>query len=77
MQLFDKKNVLEEIIEISKISSGNYVVIIDEIHRMNRHKQDVLLSFLQRGNLILFGTTTENPYFVIICSFINLVAFCM
>lgn len=62
---FDKKNVLEEIIEISKISSGNYVVIIDEIHRMNRDKQDVLLSFLERGNLILFGTTTENPYFAI------------
>ncbi|MGL5640157.1 MAG: AAA family ATPase [Mycoplasmoidaceae bacterium] len=62
---FDKKNVLEEIIEISKISSDNYVVIIDEIHRMNRDKQDILLSFLEKGNLILFGTTTENPYFSI------------
>ncbi|MGL5246015.1 MAG: replication-associated recombination protein A [Mycoplasmoidaceae bacterium] len=62
---FDKKNVLEEIIEISKISSSNYVVIIDEIHRMNRDKQDILLSFLEKGNLILFGTTTENPYFSI------------
>ena len=47
------------------MSSGNDVVIIDETHRMNREKQDVLLSFLARGNLILFGTTSENPYFAI------------
>lgn len=62
---FDKKNVIEEVIEMSKISSTNYVVIIDEIHRMNKDKQDILLSFLEKGKLILFGTTTENPYFVI------------
>ena len=33
--------------------------------RMNRDEQDVLLGLLERGNLTLFGTTTENPYFPI------------
>ncbi|MGL4647132.1 MAG: replication-associated recombination protein A [Mycoplasmoidaceae bacterium] len=61
----DKKNLLDEIIELSNLSSSHYAIIIDEIHRMHKDKQDVLLNSLEKGKLILFGTTTENPYFII------------
>ncbi|MBP1627924.1 MAG: rarA [Holophagaceae bacterium] len=39
------------------------VVFLDEIHRFNRSQQDILLPFLERGDAILVGATTENPAF--------------
>jgi putative ATPase len=39
------------------------VVFLDEIHRFNRGQQDILLPFLERGEAILVGATTENPAF--------------
>ena len=39
------------------------VVFLDEIHRFNRAQQDILLPFLERGEAILIGATTENPAF--------------
>ncbi|MGY6172559.1 replication-associated recombination protein A [Candidatus Mycoplasma pogonae] len=39
------------------------VLIIDEIHRLNRDKQDLLLAALEKQTLIVYATTTENPYF--------------
>lgn len=39
------------------------VVIIDEIHRLDKTKQDFLLPFLEKENFIMIGTTTENPYY--------------
>jgi putative ATPase len=41
------------------------VMFIDEIHRLNKAQQDVLLSFIERGDLILIGATTENPSYEI------------
>ncbi len=37
------------------------VLFVDEIHRLNKSQQDVLLPFLESGDLILIGATTENP----------------
>jgi putative ATPase len=37
------------------------VLFIDEIHRLNRGQQDVLLPFVERGDVVLMGATTENP----------------
>ncbi len=39
------------------------VVFLDEIHRFNRAQQDILLPFLERGEAVLIGATTENPAF--------------
>jgi putative ATPase len=39
------------------------VVFLDEIHRFNRAQQDILLPYLERGEAILVGATTENPAF--------------
>lgn len=41
---------------------GELVLIIDEIHRMNKDKQDLLLSYLENGTIILIGLTSSNPY---------------
>ncbi|MCK9264634.1 MAG: replication-associated recombination protein A, partial [Deltaproteobacteria bacterium] len=41
------------------------VVFIDEVHRFNRVQQDALLPFVERGDIILIGATTENPSFSI------------
>ena len=41
---------------------GDMVLIIDEIHRMNKDKQDLLLPYIENGTIILIGLTTSNPY---------------
>ena len=41
---------------------GDMVLIIDEIHRMNKDKQDILLPYIENGTIILIGLTTSNPY---------------
>lgn len=57
----DSKQTLKDIIDASKLY-GNVLLIIDEIHRMNRDVQDYLLPFVEKGIVILVGLTTENPY---------------
>ena len=37
------------------------LLFIDEIHRLNKSQQDILLPFIEKGQLILIGATTENP----------------
>lgn len=61
----NKKQDLEVILKNKFVKGNRLVIIIDEIHRMNRDKQDILLSYLEEGKIIIFGTTTENPYFTI------------
>ncbi|MCD6482385.1 MAG: replication-associated recombination protein A [Candidatus Izimaplasma sp.] len=56
----DKKAQLREIIQVS-INYGA-LVIIDEIHRMNKDIQDFLLPHVENGNIIMIGLTTNNPY---------------
>ena len=44
---------------------GELVVIMDEIHRLNKDKQDLLLPYIESGLIILIGLTTSNPYYKI------------
>ena len=41
------------------------VLFVDEIHRFNKSQQDVLLPFVEKGELVLIGATTENPSYEI------------
>jgi putative ATPase len=41
---------------------GHLLVIIDEVHRLNKDKQDYLLSYLESGLISMIGATTSNPY---------------
>lgn len=42
--------------------NGTMLLVIDEIHRMNKDKQDILLPHIESGTIILIGLTTSNPY---------------
>lgn len=42
-------------------ATQNTLVFVDEIHRLNRAQQDVLLPFIEKGDFIFIGATTENP----------------
>lgn len=55
------KKEMDMIIEEAKLTNGLFV-IIDEIHRMNKMKQDNLLPYVESGLLIIVGCTTANPY---------------
>ena len=57
----NKKEDFENAIEEAKFY-GDTILIIDEIHRMNKDKQDILLPFIENGTIILIGLTTSNPY---------------
>ncbi len=48
-------------IEEAKMN-GEMILIVDEIHRMNKDKQDILLPYIESGLIILIGLTTSNPY---------------
>ncbi len=55
------KKDLEVVIEEAKMYDG-IVLIMDEIHRLNKDKQDILLPHLESGLITLIGMTTSNPY---------------
>ena len=57
----NNKNDFDSAIEEAKFY-GELVLIIDEIHRMNKDKQDILLPYIENGTIILIGLTTSNPY---------------
>ena len=42
--------------------NNEYIIIMDEIHRLNKDKQDLLLPYLENGLITLIGMTTSNPY---------------
>ena len=58
----DSKKRLQEIAEEAKFSGG-LVLLLDEIHRLDKTKQDFLLPLLESGLVIMIGATTENPFF--------------
>ena len=57
----NNKKDFDTVIEEAKMY-GELVVIMDEIHRLNKDKQDLLLPYLENGLIILIGMTTSNPY---------------
>ena len=57
----NNKKDLQIVAEEAKMS-GSVVLLLDEIHRLDKPKQDFLLPHLESGRIILIGATTENPY---------------
>ena len=57
---------IKELMDISKYNKSQgkkTIVFVDEIHRFNKAQQDAFLPFVENGNIILIGATTENPSF--------------
>lgn len=55
-----KKDV-EAVVEETRLT-GKVILFLDEIHRFNKAQQDYLLPHVERGDIILIGATTENPF---------------
>jgi putative ATPase len=60
------KEDIRKIIKERVIFDQPKVLFLDEIHRFNKAQQDFLLPFVESGELVLIGATTENPSFEVI-----------
>jgi putative ATPase len=60
------KEDIRKIIKERSILDQPKVLFLDEIHRFNKAQQDFLLPFVESGELVLIGATTENPSFEVI-----------
>ena len=59
----NKKDLEDAIRECSMFDEA--IIIMDEVHRMNKDKQDILLPYIENGTIYLLGMTTQNPYMAI------------
>lgn len=57
----DKKKDMEIVVEEAKMT-GHVVLLLDEVHRLDKAKQDFLLPHLESNLITLIGCTTSNPY---------------
>ncbi len=60
------KNDIRKIVDAPNESGRARVLFLDEIHRFNKAQQDFLLPYVESGELVLIGATTENPSFEVI-----------
>lgn len=60
----NNKQDFDIVIEEAKMN-GEMILIMDEIHRLNKDKQDLLLPYVESGLITLIGLTTSNPYYSI------------
>jgi putative ATPase len=59
----DLRKVIDESRKLRGLTDQRTVLFIDEIHRFNKAQQDVVLPYVENGDVILLGATTENPSF--------------
>ncbi len=68
-EFFEFSAVNTKITDVQRVISESKafpIVFLDEIHRFNKAQQDKLLPYVEKGNIILIGATTENPSFEVI-----------
>jgi putative ATPase len=59
----DLRKIIDESRKLRGLTGQRTVLFIDEIHRFNKAQQDVVLPYVENGDVILLGATTENPSF--------------
>jgi len=59
----DLRRVIDDARRLRAATGARTVLFIDEIHRFNKAQQDVVLPYVEEGEVILIGATTENPSF--------------
>ena len=60
----NNKKDMEIVVAEAKMS-GKVILLLDEVHRLDKGRQDFLLPYLENGMIILIGATTSNPYHAI------------
>jgi len=58
----DTKKELQAFAKELKEDNDQLIILLDEIHRLDKPKQDYLLPFMESGQFVIIGATTENPY---------------
>lgn len=58
----DDKKKLQNFVSIVEQQNEPIIIFLDEIHRLDKTKQDYLLRYVETGQFIIIGATTENPY---------------
>ncbi len=53
------------ILKITSKSTGSTILLLDEVHRLNKLQQEFLLPYLETGELYLIGITSENPFYTL------------
>ncbi len=59
----DLKEICEDAQNRRRMYQKGTILFVDEIHRLNKAQQDVFLPYLESGDIVLIGATTENPSF--------------
>lgn len=67
----DLRRALQRATERGAATGGATLLFVDEIHRLNKAQQDVLLPALEDGSVHFIGATTHNPYFVLSSALIS------
>ena len=57
------KEVMGDAVKLRTATGRRTILFVDEIHRFNRAQQDAFLPYVERGDIVLVGATTENPSF--------------
>ena len=65
------KEVLTKAADYRKLTGRRTYVFIDEIHRFNKAQQDAFLPYVESGDIVLIGATTENPSFEVISALLS------
>src|SRR5207247_2738969 len=65
------RKLIEEARKIRGLTNQRTVLFIDEIHRFNKAQQDVVLPYVENGDVTLLGATTENPSFQVTSSLLS------
>ena len=64
-KLGDAREIMKKAADNRKMTGKPLVLFVDEIHHFNKSSQDAFLPYVERGDIILLGTTTENPAYKI------------
>ncbi|KAA3605019.1 MAG: replication-associated recombination protein A [Planctomycetota bacterium] len=62
----DVRQAMAEAQQVRRQNGRGTLLFVDEIHRFNKAQQDAFLPFVEKGDIVLIGATTENPSFEII-----------
>jgi len=65
------KEVMAQAEQQKRLYGKPLIIFIDEIHRFNKAQQSAFLPYVERGDVILFGSTTENPSFEVIAPLLS------
>lgn len=65
------KKIMEEAKKQKKFYNRRTILLVDEVHRFNKAQQDAFLPYVEKGDIIFIGATTENPSFEVISALLS------